>query len=271
MSGDGEDTRSKTQDPRNYWRKSRSGAPPSFTTDDKTPSLPRYVRRLAPGPPSPAPGVHALVVDLNSSQYPAHPRLRTGRPRAKHPFGTDETPLRSSVRPAPPGPRPLGAPWSVGGRTRESGGWNGEPQRVGEKAGGKETRGENQGARLAHSGTGGRPRKTRCHFDPLPARGRRSYIGTPYHRDHRSWPHRSRHEHYDWLGRRTKKDATDGGWSYPVAPGPGSQTPGRGGRIRREVRPPIREPRVRVHWSCNHRLGSRRPRVRCEPRRPGAV
>jgi hypothetical protein len=58
--------------------------------------------------------------------------------------------------------------------------------------------------------------ETRCHFDPLPVRGRLSYILAQYRRDDRSWPHRSRHEHYDRLGVHGKKDATNGVRSYLV-------------------------------------------------------
>jgi hypothetical protein len=219
------------------------------TTDDKTPAPPTERPQARPRPTHPAwscaPGAHeddraptwthAVTTRI---PFPTPPYQEVGQP-----FPASSTENKSHS----PRPQVLARSSTPRrGRVEER---TGGPPRVGEKAGGKETARRNQGARLAQSRAVRRAWKTLCLFDPLTARGTHTYIGASGRSPSGSWPHRSRHEHYDGWWVRSKKRASNGVGSYTDRASAPDAAAGTSRRIRRQRRPPIRSPRVRSRWT----------------------
>ena len=158
--------------------------------------LPRNVRRLAPGPREPPPGAARRVPTQTTVRRRGPNKSRPNPPpHASVPGGRTTSPPRQhtenkSHSPYAEDSRPVVDPHR-GGRGADRG-----PTRRGE-VGGKETARRNQGARLAQSEGVSWPSESLCLFDPLTARGSRTYIGARAWPRSGSWPHRSRHEHYD--------------------------------------------------------------------------
>lgn len=213
MSGDGESKRSKTETVRASRAQHQTEPRPTDSqsesspdsTDEKTPAPPTDRPQARPRPTRAPPGARHRVStprhDQPQRRGPVHhhsptPHLRTGRSLELPPKPKASPTCGSRLGPTSP--------------TRGSGGPSGEPQPMGEKGGGKETSGRNQGARLAQSRGDDGGRESLFLFDPLTARSRRTYIAPDGGRRVGSWPHRSRHEHYDGWGAATKKDATNG-------------------------------------------------------------